>query len=106
MKEVIGGDDSRYRRVVFNEITKTAIQQAFDQPSTLNNHKVEAQQTRRFLDRIVGFMISPLLWAKIARGLSAGRVQSVAVRLLVEREREVRAFIPKEYWEVYADTEC
>ena len=106
LKEVIGGDDSRYRRVVFNEITKTAIQQAFDQPGTLNNHKVEAQQTRRFLDRIVGFMISPLLWAKIARGLSAGRVQSVAVRLLVEREREVRVFIPEEYWEVYADTEC
>jgi DNA topoisomerase-1 len=106
LKEVIGGDDSRYRRVVFNEITKAAIQQAFDEPGTLNNHKVEAQQTRRFLDRIVGFMISPLLWAKIARGLSAGRVQSVAVRLLVEREREVRVFNPEEYWEVYADTEC
>jgi DNA topoisomerase-1 len=106
LKEVIGGDDSRYRRVVFNEITKTAIQQAFEQPGTLNNYKVEAQQTRRFLDRIVGFMISPLLWAKIARGLSAGRVQSVAVRLLVEREREVRVFVPEEYWEVYADTEC
>jgi DNA topoisomerase-1 len=106
LKEVIGGDDSRYRRVVFNEITKKAIQQAFEDPATLNNHKVEAQQTRRFLDRIVGFMISPLLWAKIARGLSAGRVQSVAVRLLVEREREVRVFIPEEYWEVYADAEC
>jgi DNA topoisomerase-1 len=105
LKEVIGGDDSRYRRVVFNEITETAIQQAFDHPGALNNHKVEAQQTRRFLDRIVGFMISPLLWGKIARGLSAGRVQSVAVRLLVEREREVRVFIPEEYWEVYADTE-
>ena len=105
LKEVIGGDDSRYRRVVFYEITKTAIQQAFDQPGTLNNYKVEAQQTRRFLDRIVGFMISPLLWAKIARGLSAGRVQSVAVRLLGEREREVRVFIPEEYWEVYANLE-
>ncbi len=104
LKEVIGGDDSRYRRVVFNEITKKAIQEAFEEPGKLDIYKVEAQQTRRFLDRVVGFMISPLLWAKIARGLSAGRVQSVAVRLLVEREREVLAFIPEEYWEIYADT--
>ena len=104
LKEIIGGDNSRYRRVVFNEITKKAIQQAFGQPGQLDSHKVEAQQTRRFLDRVVGFMLSPLLWAKIARGLSAGRVQSVAVRLLVDREREIRAFVPEEYWEVYADT--
>ena len=102
--EVIGGDEERYRRVVFNEITKDAIQHAFEKPTAIDNHKVEAQQTRHFLDRIVGFMISPLLWAKIARGLSAGRVQSVAVRLLVEREREIKAFIPKEYWELYANT--
>ena len=104
LMEVIGGDEERYRRVVFNEITKDAIQHAFEKPTAIDNHKVEAQQTRRFLDRIVGFMISPLLWAKIARGLSAGRVQSVAVRLLVEREREIKAFIPKEYWELYANT--
>ena len=104
LKEIIGGDDSRYRRVVFNEITSKAIEQAFQQPGQVDGNKVEAQQPRRFLDRVVGFMLSPLLWAKIARGLSAGRVQSVAVRLLVEREREIRAFVPEEYWEVYADT--
>lgn len=104
LREAIGGDESRYRRVVFNEITKTAIQQAFKQPSELDINRVNAQQARRFLDRVVGFMVSPLLWAKVARGLSAGRVQSVAVKLIVEREREIRAFIPEEYWEINADT--
>lgn len=104
LKEVIGGDDSRYQRVVFNEITKNAIQEAFKHPERLDTNKVNAQQARRFLDRVVGFMISPLLWEKIARGLSAGRVQSVAVKLVVEREREIRAFIPEEYWQVFADT--
>lgn len=102
LKEAIGGDDSRYKRVVFNEITKRAIQDAFSEPGELDMRYVEAQQARRFLDRVVGFMVSPLLWAKVARGLSAGRVQSVAVRLVVEREREIRAFIPDEYWEVFA----
>lgn len=104
LKEVIGGDDSRYHRVVFNEITKKAIQEAFQQPTKLDNNRVNAQQARRFLDRVVGFMVSPLLWEKIARGLSAGRVQSVAVKLVVEREREIRAFVPEEYWEIFADT--
>lgn len=104
LREVIGGDDARYKRVVFNEITKTAIQEAFREPGVVNNNRVNAQQARRFLDRVVGYMVSPLLWAKIARGLSAGRVQSVAVKLVVEREREIRAFIPEEYWEVFADT--
>lgn len=104
LQEVIGGDPSRFKRVVFNEITKTAIQSAFKDPGQLNMHRVEAQQTRRFLDRVVGYMVSPLLWAKVARGLSAGRVQSVAVKLIVDREREIRAFIPEEYWEVFADT--
>ena len=104
LREAIGGDDSRYRRVVFNEITKTAIQEAFENPGQLDIAHVNAQQARRFLDRVVGFMVSPLLWAKVARGLSAGRVQSVAVRLIVEREREVRAFIPEGYWDVNADT--
>ena len=104
LREAIGGDDQRYRRVVFNEITKKAIQQAFEEPGDLDLNRVNAQQARRFLDRIVGYMLSPLLWEKIARGLSAGRVQSVAVRLIVEREREIRAFIPEEYWEVHADT--
>lgn len=103
LKETIGGDDTRYRRVVFNEITKNAIKEAFKEPGTLNIPRVEAQQARRFLDRVVGFMLSPLLWAKIARGLSAGRVQSVAVRLIVEREREIRAFVPEEFWDVHAD---
>ncbi|MCB1842576.1 MAG: type I DNA topoisomerase, partial [Halioglobus sp.] len=88
---------------VFNEITKKAITEAFEHPSSLDMNRVNAQQARRFLDRVVGYMVSPLLWAKVARGLSAGRVQSVAVRLIVEREREIRAFVPEEYWEVHAD---
>lgn len=104
LREIIGGDDARYKRVVFNEITKNAIQQAFETPGELNLDGVNAQQTRRFLDRVVGFMASPLLWKKVARGLSAGRVQSVAVKLLVEREREINAFIPEEFWDIHADT--
>lgn len=103
LREAIGGDDSRYKRVVFNEITKKAIQEAFSQPGELDIDRVNAQQARRFLDRVVGYMVSPLLWAKIARGLSAGRVQSVAAKLVVDREREIRAFIPEEYWDVHAD---
>ena len=104
LREVIGGDASRFKRVVFNEITKTAIQQAFEDPGELDLSRVNAQQARRFLDRVVGYMLSPLLWSKLARGLSAGRVQSVAVRLIVEREREIRAFVPEEFWEVHAET--
>lgn len=104
LREIIGGDDQKYKRVVFNEITKSAIQNAFKQPTELNIDRVNAQQARRFLDRVVGFMVSPLLWKKVARGLSAGRVQSVAVRLLVEREREIKAFEPKEFWELHANT--
>ncbi len=103
LKEVIGGDDDRYERVVFNEITKTAIQEAFETPAKLDVDRVDAQQARRFLDRVVGFMVSPLLWAKIGRGLSAGRVQSVAVRLIVDREHEINAFNPIEFWDVHAD---
>ncbi len=103
LREAIGGDDSRYRRVVFNEITKKAIEEAFEDPGEIDMDMVSAQQARRFLDRVVGFKLSPLLWAKIARGLSAGRVQSVAVKLIVEREREIRAFVPEEYWDVFAD---
>ena len=102
LQEAIGGEKDRYRRVVFNEITKSAIQDAFKEPGRLDISRVNAQQARRFLDRLVGFMLSPLLWAKIARGLSAGRVQSVAVRLIAEREREIRAFIPEEYWSLNA----
>ncbi len=103
LRETIGGDEQRYRRVVFNEITKNAIQEAFTDPGQLNMPRVEAQQARRFLDRVVGFMLSPLLWAKVARGLSAGRVQSVAMRLISERESEIRAFVPEEFWDVHAD---
>lgn len=103
LRESIGGDDSRYKRVVFNEITKKAIQEAFAQPGELDINRVNAQQARRFLDRVVGYMVSPLLWQKIARGLSAGRVQSVAVKLIAEREREIRAFIPEEFWGIHAD---
>lgn len=103
LKEAIGGDESRYRRVVFNEITKKAITEAFEKPGHLDIDRVNAQQARRFLDRVVGYMVSPLLWAKVARGLSAGRVQSVATRLVVEREQEIRAFIPEEFWQVFAD---
>ncbi|NTS75982.1 type I DNA topoisomerase [Catenovulum sp. SM1970] len=105
LKELIGGEEDQYRRVVFNEITKSAIQNAFSEPEELNIDRVNAQQARRFLDRVVGFMVSPLLWKKVARGLSAGRVQSVAVRLVVEKERAIKAFIPEEFWEVTADTQ-
>ena len=105
LKEIIGGDDAKFKRVVFNEITENAIQQAFSAPGELSMPGVNAQQARRFLDRVVGFMVSPLLWKKVARGLSAGRVQSVAVKLVVEKEREIKAFDPKEYWEVSADTQ-
>ncbi|MBV1882576.1 MAG: type I DNA topoisomerase [Pseudomonadales bacterium] len=104
LQQVIGGDEGRYKRVVFNEITESAISAAFDEPGSLDIGRVNAQQTRRFLDRVVGYMVSPLLWAKVARGLSAGRVQSVAVRILVDREREIRAFNPEEFWEIFADT--
>ncbi len=88
------------KRVVFNAITKKDIAEAFANPTHIDMDKVDAQQARRILDRIVGYQVSPLLWKKVARGLSAGRVQSVAVRLIVEREREIRKHIPDEYWEV------
>jgi DNA topoisomerase I len=104
LSEVIGGGKEKFRRVVFNEITQKAIKAAFGKPGSIDSDRVDAQQARRFLDRVVGFMLSPLLWEKVARGLSAGRVQSVAVRLVVEREREIHAFVPEEYWELAADT--
>ncbi len=87
-------------RVMFNEITASAVQKAFEKPLQVNIHLVEAQQARRVLDRLVGYKISPLLWDKVRRGLSAGRVQTVALRLIVEREREIRAFIKQEYWTI------
>ena len=104
LKEVLGGSDDKYLRVKYPEITKAAISKAFENPGRINMDLVNAQQTRRFLDRVVGFMVSPLLWKKVARGLSAGRVQSVAVELIVDREREIKAFIPEEYWNIDANT--
>jgi len=89
-----------FQRVVFHELTKKAISEAFSQPADLNMHLVDAQQARRVLDRLVGYKLSPLLWKKVRYGLSAGRVQSVAVRLIVERERERGAFVPVEYWDI------
>jgi DNA topoisomerase-1 len=90
-------------RVSFNQITREAIRQAFESPDRIDMAKVDAQQARRFLDRIVGYKLSPLLWKKVTKGLSAGRVQSVAVRLIVEREREIRSFVPEEYWRLAAE---
>jgi DNA topoisomerase-1 len=90
-------------RVMFNEITKKAVQKAFETPTQVNQNLVDAQQARRVLDRLVGYKISPLLWDKVRRGLSAGRVQTVALRVIVEREREIRAFLKREYWTVDAD---
>ncbi|MCL6617980.1 MAG: type I DNA topoisomerase, partial [Anoxybacillus ayderensis] len=87
-------------RVVFNEITKDAIKQSFEQPRAINMHLVHAQQARRVLDRLVGYNISPLLWKKVKKGLSAGRVQSVALRLIIDREKEIQSFQPEEYWTI------
>jgi DNA topoisomerase-1 len=98
LKECLNLKDENTYRVVFNAITKNAIQKAFENPGKIDMDRVMAQQARRILDRIVGYQISPLLWKKVARGLSAGRVQSVAVKIIVLREREIRAFDPEEYW--------
>lgn len=92
-----------YRRVTFHEITKSAIEDALKHPGEVNMELVNAQQARRVLDRLVGYTLSPVLWKKVRRGLSAGRVQSVAVRLIVEKEREIKAFVPEEYWEIFVD---
>ena len=93
-------------RVLFNEITKNAVQKAIAEPTQLNRDNYDSQQARRILDRLVGYEISPLLWKKVRRGLSAGRVQSVAVRLVVERENEIKSFVPKEYWTLEAELEA
>jgi len=100
LAEVLGHDS--IRRIEFNEITKRAVQEALAHPREINQNRVDAQQARRVLDRLVGYKISPLLWKKVQKNLSAGRVQSVAVRLVVEREREIQAFVPVEYWSVTA----
>jgi len=92
-----------YRRVIFHEITKEAIKRAFDHPRSIDMQLVNAQQARRVLDRLVGYKLSPLLWQKVRRGLSAGRVQSVALRIIVDREREIEKFVPVEYWTIEAE---
>jgi DNA topoisomerase-1 len=102
LSESLGAGKRRIRRVIFNEITAAAIREAFAHPQDIDMNKVNAQQARRILDRLVGYKISPLLWKKVAAGLSAGRVQSVAVRLIVDREREIDAFVPEEYWKIGA----
>ena len=89
-----------FKRIAFHSITKEAIMEALEHPRTIDMDLVDAQQARRFLDRLVGYKLSPILWKKVRRGLSAGRVQSVAVRLIVEREREIEKFKPEEYWQI------
>ena len=101
-KEVVAIDPKKIFRVTFNEITPKAIRAAFDHPRQVDANLVDAQQARRVLDRIVGYKVSPILWNKVRRGLSAGRVQTVALRLIVEREQQIRAFIPQEYWTIHA----
>src|ERR1700687_115402 len=102
LAEELGVSKSKTHRIMFNEITERAVKAAFLHPGKIDTNKVNAQQARRVLDRLVGYKLSPLLWEKIRRGLSAGRVQSVAVRLLTEREREIAAFVPVEYWSLHA----
>jgi DNA topoisomerase-1 len=102
LQHALGLDDQRVRRVLFYEITERAVRDAFHHVGPIDMNKVNAQQARRFLDRFVGYQVSPLLWRKVARGLSAGRVQSVAVRLIAEREKEIRAFVSEEFWRITA----
>jgi DNA topoisomerase-1 len=105
LKEILDGNKAEVFRVLFNEITPKAIRAAVENPGRINQHVVDAQQARRILDRLVGYQVSPLLWDKVRRGISAGRVQTVALRLIVEREREIHAFKPEEYWSIIAKLE-
>ena len=98
--EELGIDKDRIRRILFNEITKKGISEGLNNPQPINSRRFESQQARRILDRLVGYEISPILWKKVRRGLSAGRVQSVALRLVVDRESEINAFLPREYWKI------
>ena len=103
LSNILNVDEKKVTRVTFNEITKTAVQKAIKEPRDIDINLVDAQQARRVLDRIVGYKISPVLWKKVRRGLSAGRVQSVAVKLIVDREEEIEKFIPEEYWNIYVE---
>lgn len=102
LREILGVPEEKALRIVFHEITESALEHALKNPRPLDMHRVDAQQARRILDRLVGYELSPFLWRKVTKGLSAGRVQSVAVRLIVEREREIQAFVPIEYWSIEA----
>ena len=106
LKELLELPDDKTERVTFNEITKNVVTRSIQEPRGIDYNLVDAQQARRILDRIVGYQLSPLLWKKIRRGLSAGRVQSVATRLVVEREQEIEAFVPKEYWTIDVLLRC
>ena len=103
LSKILEDDKDKITRVTFNEITKSAVQKAMKEPRNIDMNTVDAQQARRVLDRIVGYKISPLLWKKVKRGLSAGRVQSVAVKLICDREEEIEKFVPQEYWNLYAN---
>src|SRR5881296_2737069 len=105
LKEILDSSKGEVFRVLFNEITPKAIRAAIENPGRINQHIVDAQQARRILDRLVGYQVSPLLWDKVRRGISAGRVQTVAVRMIVERERDIQAFTPEEYWSIIAKLE-
>src|SRR5579863_257864 len=105
LRELLGSRKHKFHRVVFNEITRDAVRQAFESPGEIDSRLVDAQQARRILDRLVGYQVSPLLWDKVKRGISAGRVQTVTLRLIVEREREIQAFEKKEYWTIAAQLE-
>ncbi|KMO62978.1 DNA topoisomerase I, partial [Lacticaseibacillus rhamnosus] len=103
VSHILGLDPNAKNRVVFNEITKDAVKNAFKTPRGIDMDLVDAQQARRILDRLVGYSISPLLWKKVKKGLSAGRVQSVALKLIIDRENEIKNFIPEEYWSLDAE---
>jgi len=105
LRQQLGNKKRKVYRVLFNEITRNAIREAFEKPGEIDSRLVDAQQARRILDRLVGYQVSPLLWDKVKRGISAGRVQTVALRLIVEREREIQAFLKKEYWSITAHLE-
>ena len=105
LHDLLNSSKKKFHRVLFNEITRDAVREAFERPGTIDARLVDAQQARRILDRLVGYQVSPLLWDKVKRGISAGRVQTVALRLIVEREREIQAFQKNEYWTITAHVE-